>query len=172
MTQEAPACSGAHRSTASAPQGRAGPPHPMWGPWLQAPVEFLLGDRKCWMFTSQFGAYSFDWNNHASLLCSPDWESTPGNIQKDKLLKLPARTHQKQPHRHLQAAHQIFNKAQLCKSSEKALVTALLGNLTSVNGRSTVKRLVLFLSLFAVSLLFRIFLFKPKQKHLASSGAI
>jgi len=50
-------------------------------------------------------------NNHASLLSFPDGESTPGNLQKDRLLKLPVGIHQNTTADIRSLFHQIFNQA-------------------------------------------------------------
>lgn len=84
-------------------------------------------------------------NNHASLLSSPDGESTPGNLQKDGLLKLPAGIHQNTTADIRSLFHQIFNKAGFGNQVRELWLYASLDHLRmlSANSQSAVMRMAL-----------------------------
>lgn len=92
------------------------------------------------------------------------WEATPRNLQKDRLLKLPAGIHPNTPADTCSLFHQIFNKAKLWKSNKKALVIASWDHLRtlSVKSQSSVTRMVSFPVYLLLHYILVCFLFKPK----------
>lgn len=71
-----------------------------------------------------FSCLPTDRNHHASLLCSPDWEPSPGNLQEERLLSCEQGFTKNATADICSLFHQIFNTAQLWKSNKAALVIA------------------------------------------------